>query len=143
MQTDPQAQGLRARVRWGNVARALALVLVAALVVAWPRLRSQPPEVPPGAAVPLREAPVAPPPVRAPGTASAPAPAPAPRAAAEPATARTRERPRRERPRRRSRSRPVTAAKRRAPAPAPAAQPAPVPAPAPRALPAAEEFGVE
>jgi hypothetical protein len=35
------------RIRWGNVARAAALVAAVALVVAWPRLRSDPPPLPP------------------------------------------------------------------------------------------------
>jgi hypothetical protein len=40
---------LHRRIRWGNVARAAALVAVVVLVVAWPRLRSEPPAIPPPA----------------------------------------------------------------------------------------------
>ena len=47
------------RVRWGNVARAAALLAAIALVVAWPRLRSEPPPLPPepavAAPIPARE----------------------------------------------------------------------------------------
>jgi hypothetical protein len=57
MDTDPQPPGIGGRVRWGNVARVVALAVVAAVVVAWPRLRAPAPEVPAGAAVPVREAP--------------------------------------------------------------------------------------
>jgi pyruvate/2-oxoglutarate dehydrogenase complex dihydrolipoamide acyltransferase (E2) component len=35
------------RVRWGNVGRAAALLAVVALVVLWPRLRADPPPLPP------------------------------------------------------------------------------------------------
>jgi hypothetical protein len=35
------------RIRWGNVARAAALVVAVGLVVAWPRLRSDAPALPP------------------------------------------------------------------------------------------------
>ena len=37
------------RIRWANVARAAALVAAVALVVAWPRLRAEPPPLPPPA----------------------------------------------------------------------------------------------
>jgi hypothetical protein len=39
------------RIRWGNVARALALVAALVLVVAWPSLRPDPPALPPAPAV--------------------------------------------------------------------------------------------
>ncbi len=35
------------RIRWGNVARAIALLAAVGLVVAWPRLSAPPPELPP------------------------------------------------------------------------------------------------
>src|SRR5829696_2788444 len=35
------------RIRWGNVTRAAALLAAVALVLAWPRLRSDPPSLPP------------------------------------------------------------------------------------------------
>jgi hypothetical protein len=54
METDPEPTSLLARVRWANVARALALVAVAALVVAWPRLRAKAPDVPTAQAVPVQ-----------------------------------------------------------------------------------------
>jgi hypothetical protein len=41
------------RVRWGNVARAAAVVGVVAVVVVWPRLMPPAPVVPRGEAVPL------------------------------------------------------------------------------------------
>jgi hypothetical protein len=57
MEHEPATPAFHARVRWGNVAKALALAAVVALVVAWPRLRAPDPEIPPGAAVPVRQAP--------------------------------------------------------------------------------------
>jgi hypothetical protein len=39
------------RIRWGNVARAAALLAAVVLVVAWPRLRADPPPLPPRPAV--------------------------------------------------------------------------------------------
>src|SRR5690349_206596 len=47
------------RIRWNNVARAAAVLAAVALVLAWPHLRSKPPEIPPEepvAAVPLETA---------------------------------------------------------------------------------------
>jgi hypothetical protein len=35
------------RIRWANVARVLAVLAAVALVIAWPRLRSDPPPLPP------------------------------------------------------------------------------------------------
>src|SRR5688500_14383233 len=35
------------RIRWANVARAAALAAAVLLVVAWPRLRAEPPALPP------------------------------------------------------------------------------------------------
>ena len=46
-------RGLRERVRWGNVARALGLVAVAGVVVAWPVLAPEAPVVPGTEAVPV------------------------------------------------------------------------------------------
>src|SRR5688572_11690510 len=46
-------RGLRERVRWGNVARALAVVMVVGLVVTWPRLAPEAPAVPDAAVVPV------------------------------------------------------------------------------------------
>jgi hypothetical protein len=39
------------RIRWANVARAAALVAAVLLVVAWPKLRAEPPPLPPQPAV--------------------------------------------------------------------------------------------
>ena len=39
-------RGLRERVRWGNVARAAGLMVVVAVVVAWPVLAPEEPVVP-------------------------------------------------------------------------------------------------
>src|SRR6185312_14532514 len=91
METDPETQGIRGRVRWANVGRALALVAVAALVVAWPRLRAPAPEVPRGAAVPVRTAPVAATPVTTPEPEAEPEPEPEspPAAAPHPESPRT------------------------------------------------------
>ncbi|MDP9401127.1 MAG: hypothetical protein M3P39_09350, partial [Actinomycetota bacterium] len=50
---SPSPTSLRARIRWGNVARALALVALAALVALWPRLRAPEPVLPPAEAVPV------------------------------------------------------------------------------------------
>jgi hypothetical protein len=44
---------MRVRVRWGNVGRVAAVVGIAALVVAWPRLGGEPPRLPPDAPVAL------------------------------------------------------------------------------------------
>jgi hypothetical protein len=46
-------RGLRERVRWGNVGRALGLVALVALVVAWPALAPEAPVVPGREAVPV------------------------------------------------------------------------------------------
>src|SRR3954470_12193254 len=45
------------RVRWGNVARLLALPAVVALVALWPRLSPPPPRVPGAAPAPVARAP--------------------------------------------------------------------------------------
>lgn len=46
MEDDFKAPGLRERVRWANVAKAAAAVVLVALVVAWPRLSSDAPALP-------------------------------------------------------------------------------------------------
>ena len=46
-------RGLRERVRWGNVARAVAVVGVVALVVVWPVLAPEAPRVPGAVPVPV------------------------------------------------------------------------------------------
>ena len=46
-------RGLRERVRWGNVALALAVAAVLALIVAWPLLAPAAPAVPGPRAVPV------------------------------------------------------------------------------------------
>ena len=48
---------LRERVRWGNVARALGVVAVMGVVVAWPVLAPEAPVVPGREAVPVVEGP--------------------------------------------------------------------------------------
>ena len=65
---------LRARVRWGNVARAAALLALAAIVIAWPHLRAREPALPPAHPTPLVTEPEPPP--------AAPAPAAPPAAMA-------------------------------------------------------------
>jgi hypothetical protein len=117
------------RVRWGNVAKALALAAVVALVVAWPRLRAPDPEIPPGAAVPVRQAP-APMPQRA--TTPVPEPSEQERAAARPR--------RRTHRKRRATPRKVRATTPTAPAPAPRPRSAPTWRPPARAP---AEFSVE
>jgi hypothetical protein len=53
--------GAMERVRWGNVLRALAVVAVLGLVVAWPVLAPEAPRVPRGVVRPVATpAPVAP-----------------------------------------------------------------------------------
>jgi hypothetical protein len=49
---DPEAP-LRDRIRWGNVARAAALVTLLAVIVAWPSLGPREPELPPSEPVPV------------------------------------------------------------------------------------------
>jgi hypothetical protein len=137
METDPEPPGIRGRVRWANVARALALVAVAALVVAWPRLRAPAPEVPRGAAVPVRQAPAPVEPIATPEPEPEPAPTAKPDAEPVRATPRRAPRTRAAKPRRRATPRTATA---RVAAPAPA--PAPPPAPAPGRAPS-REFDVE
>jgi hypothetical protein len=138
MESDPETPGISGRVRWANVARALALVAVAALVVAWPRLRAPAPEVPRGAAVPVRQAPAPAGPVTTPEPEPTPTAEPVPEPARTAPPARTPPR-RTEKPRRRTTARTATA-----PAPAPAAVPAPTPPPAPAPWRApSREFGVE
>lgn len=41
------------RIRWANVARAAAVLVAVALVVAWPHLEGEPPALPPAAAEPV------------------------------------------------------------------------------------------
>ena len=53
-------RGLRERVRWGNVALALAVPAVLALVVAWPLLAPGAPAVPGPRVVPVATPPAAP-----------------------------------------------------------------------------------
>ncbi|MDQ3609336.1 MAG: hypothetical protein M3459_10605, partial [Actinomycetota bacterium] len=56
---DPdRLPSLGARIRWGNVARALALLAAVALVVAWPRLTPSEPALPPPPPEPLAVAPM-------------------------------------------------------------------------------------
>ncbi|MGK2937266.1 MAG: hypothetical protein ACSLFR_05630, partial [Solirubrobacteraceae bacterium] len=106
---------LLARVRWGNVARVLALVALAVIIGAWPRLRGAEPALPPTAAEPVVAVP-----------APAPAPAPHPTAAPEREPKRVERTPeRRPAPRRKALKR------RRAKAPKPTTPPAAVPTPAP------------
>jgi hypothetical protein len=147
MESDPEPP-LRARVRWGNVARALALVAVAALVVAWPRLRAPAPEVPRGTAVPVRQAPATVQKSEAPTPPEADDDAP-PRARATPKPAARKAKPRRRAHRRPRPARTKPPAPRRRPRTTTAAAPAPPrPAPARPVAPAwhppgREEFGVE
>ncbi|MDP2710918.1 MAG: hypothetical protein Q8O56_06845, partial [Solirubrobacteraceae bacterium] len=47
---------LVARIRWGNVARAGALLALATLVLAWPHLRADEPALPPAEPVPVAPA---------------------------------------------------------------------------------------
>ncbi|MDP8967671.1 MAG: hypothetical protein M3N04_03640, partial [Actinomycetota bacterium] len=72
---------LHARVRWGNVARAAALLALVAIILAWPHLRAREPVLPPAEPVPVAPAP---PPtttsVAAPQPVAPPAIAPRPRA---------------------------------------------------------------
>jgi len=46
------------RIRWANVARAAALVAAVLLLVSWPRLRAEPPPLPPQPEVVEEQAPV-------------------------------------------------------------------------------------
>src|SRR3954463_12729669 len=46
MGDDPEHPDLRTRIRWGNVAKAAAVVGLVAVVVAWPRLSSDAPALP-------------------------------------------------------------------------------------------------
>jgi hypothetical protein len=115
------------RIRWGNVARALALVTALVLVAAWPSLRPDPPALPPAPAVASEgegeEFALEPPPKR---------PAPAKR------TPSVRRRGTKERPARRARRRArraKRAARPKRPAPVVVKPPRPV-APAPRWVPA-------
>src|SRR3954468_16896782 len=65
--TPDRGVPLHRRVRWGNVARLAAALAALALVLAWPRLKSPAPPLPPGAPTPapVRVAPpVAAPPQR-------------------------------------------------------------------------------
>jgi len=48
-----RSDGVWHRIRWGNVARLCALVALAALVAAWPRLEGDPPRLPPAEPVPV------------------------------------------------------------------------------------------
>jgi hypothetical protein len=45
--------GVWRRIRWGNVARLAALIALALVVAAWPRLGDDPPRLPPAEAVPI------------------------------------------------------------------------------------------
>ena len=139
-------RGLRERVRWGNVALALAVPCVLALVVAWPLLAPGAPAGPAPHGVPVATPRAAPPAVRP----RKPVEVPRERRAGEGGGG---SRPRRRKPRAR-----VTPAPRRATPPvatataAPVAPPAPVatavpvapPAPAPADPdPVLREFGPE
>lgn len=128
---------LLARVRWGNVARVLALVALAVIIGAWPRLRGAEPELPPTAAEPVVAAP-----------APAPEPEPEPAAEPEPEPARVERAPeRRPAPRRKAAKRRRAKAPKAttpppvAPTPTPAPAPAPPSAPAPRAAPSGGSSG--
>src|SRR5215218_6638731 len=108
MESDPETPGIRGCVRWTNVARALALVAVAALVVAWPRLRAPAPEVPRGAAVPVRQAPAPAGPVTTPEPEPAPTAEPVPEPPRTAPPARTPRRRSAVKPRRRTTARTAT-----------------------------------
>jgi hypothetical protein len=42
------------RIRWGNIGRIAAVLAAVGLVVAWPKLKSRPPEIPPAATIPAQ-----------------------------------------------------------------------------------------
>ena len=160
MDDDHEPPALRERVKWGNVAKAAAVAVLIAIVLAWPRLS------PDGPALPEEEAVVAPDRGLAPSVAAPAADEAAP-VGEQPAPAKPRvEKPRAEKPRKEpaTKGRRTTATKgrrngaKRRPAPsapvtraAPAAPPpavsSPSPAPAPVFTPAppqstgAAEFG--
>jgi hypothetical protein len=52
-----RSDGVWRRIRWGNVARLGALVALAVLVAAWPRLGGDPPRLPPAEPVPVAGSP--------------------------------------------------------------------------------------
>lgn len=146
---------LRARVRWGNIARAAALLALAVLVLAWPHLRADPPALPPARAVPVTPAPPtapappttpAPPaPPTAPPAVTPPAPHPRPRPTSPERSRRSG--PAARAPRPRSGPRPAVPTQPRplaGPQPPPSRQPPPSPSP-PRADPSAPapEFAFE
>ena len=87
---------LHARIRWGNVARATALLALTLLVLAWPHLRAPEPALPPASADPRRPGrprrhrPQPPPPPPSPRHDADPQPAPTPHAPARPAGRRAR-----------------------------------------------------
>src|SRR3954453_16069382 len=56
---DEVQRSLTRRIRWGNVGRLAAVLGVAALVVAWPRLAPAPPRVPAREPVAVEPAPTA------------------------------------------------------------------------------------
>jgi hypothetical protein len=126
------------RLRWDNIARAAAVLAVIALVVAWPRLKAEPPALPSAAATPVT---VEDPALAATGQAPAsartrrpPKPHHAPRARPR----RPRARPRHSAP---PASRPAPVAATPGPAAiVPPAPPAAVPAKAPPRPPAQQEF---
>jgi len=113
------------RIRWANVARAAVVLAAAALVLAWPLLKTDPPTLPPAAAEPVAPAAAEPP-----ADEFRPRGTPLRRRAVRPHRAaggsdRRRSRPRRHRP--------------AAPAPRPVAAPAP-PAPVAPTTAGAREF---
>jgi hypothetical protein len=126
------------RVRWGNVARAAAVLLALALVLLWPRLRSQAAPLPPAAATPALGGRVGTTEVAPPAHAAAPAEAATRRAATRPAKKRhvARRRARAARARRAKRHRPMTPRVATPARPAPSAPGRPPAAAAPVAAPA-------
>jgi len=119
---EPESPSLLNRIRWGNVAWALAALAALGLVVAWPHLQRRGPGLPDETASARRDTtaqpaqPVQPIP---PAPAAQPAPRPAPRPAVHPRRSTRRRRVAKPRARHVDRSR------RRAPS----APPVPVPAP--------------
>jgi hypothetical protein len=145
--------GVWRRIRWDNVARLAALVALALLVVAWPRLGGRAPRLPPPTAVPVATAPPAVPQQSGGRSLRATRPRPAKRAPAR-RTERAKRPARAEQQRAPAPAkrptlvvRPPAVAKRRGPPPPPTRPPPRGPplarrATSPRADPAATEFGL-
>jgi hypothetical protein len=138
--------GVWRRIRWDNVARLAALVALALLVVAWPRLGGRAPRLPPGTDVPLGGEPAG-------DAASRPTPKPTrPARKPTPASARRRGPVRRRPPAkrmarvRRTHTGPAPRAEARRPQtttrPPPRSRPLAAQPSSPRADPAAAEFGL-